>query len=61
MKTPNFDLEQALAPLKEVPSRDSILAEKSRARYLSEVDSVISQPVSNGQNLRHTNWKQKIN
>ena len=61
MKSPNSELEKVLASLEEVPPRDSTMAGKGRARYLSEVDSVIAQDVSNRQNLRHINWKQKIN
>jgi len=54
------ELEKILDAIKEVPSRDSDMAENSRARYLSEIKSVGSGAVSNSDNLRHTNWKQKI-
>ena len=60
MKTPKFDLDQALAPLKEVPPRDPARAEKGRVNFLAEVDAIISHPVSTEQNLRHTNWKNQI-
>ena len=60
MKIMDSELEKILDAIKEVPSRDSDMAENSRARYLSEIKSVGSGAVSNSDNLRHTNWKQKI-
>ena len=51
---------EALAVLKDVPTRDEKEAQKTRARFLIEVDSLTSSNVSADENLRHINWIQKL-
>jgi len=60
MKMMDSELEKILDTIKEVPLRDPDMAENSRARYFNELKSVEFGAVSNGDNLRHTNWIQKI-
>jgi len=54
------ELKKILDAIKEVPLRDPDMAENNRARYFNEIKSVEFGAVSNSDNLRHTNWKQKI-
>jgi hypothetical protein len=63
MKTEDPEFQktfEALAVLKDVPTRDEKEAQRTRARFLIEVDSLASSSVSVDQNLRHINWTQKL-